>query len=357
MADYDVCNRVVETATGACDNKKSLLYADIRNTAGSRFYDLNELARCRRAWEDTLKIRKELLDHDHPQSKSTSFFRRALLMWIVAAIYNNFGNLELSTGNPKWAKENFDRAMQIWVAGGDSTAIQLALTHLCVGRLHTLKQNIDEAWRETNLAETLFLRTMGADKGFMAKYYILTQFRNTELTWEQRPLRVWKYPHVAERLGSSLEIVRRMFEDWFGNHATASHHSSGILLTRLCEVWTGRFGAGKVGNFTAYKELPELTITRAWLEKARSIAQLNSPVADDGPTARILWKLAQVLEADPEERFTEEALDLRNRAAIARAKLLATGKGGAMAFLREDDAEDADDEEEDYDVLVPLFYR
>lgn len=100
----------------------------------------------------------------------------------MAAIYNNFGNLELSTGNPKWAKENFDRAMQIWVAGGDSTAIQLALTHLCVGRLHTLKQNIDEAWRETNLAETLFLRTMGADKGFMAKYYILTQFRNTELT-------------------------------------------------------------------------------------------------------------------------------------------------------------------------------
>lgn len=75
-----MCNRVVETATGACDNKKSLLYADIRNTAGSRFYDLNELARCRRAWEDTLKIRKELLDHDHPQSKSTSFFRRALLM-------------------------------------------------------------------------------------------------------------------------------------------------------------------------------------------------------------------------------------------------------------------------------------
>jgi hypothetical protein len=64
-----------------------------------------------------------------------------------------------------------------------------------------------------------------------------------------------------------------------------------------------------------------------------------------------------VLEADPEERFTEEALDLRNRAAIARAKLLATGKGGAMAFLREEDAEDVDDEEEDYDVLVPLFYR
>lgn len=80
-------------------------------------------------------------------------------------------------------------------------------------------------------------------------------------------------------------------------------------------------------------------------------------MTDDGPTARILWKLAQVLEADPGERFQEEAADLKNRAAIARAKLLTSGKGGAMAFLREEDAEDEDEEEEDYDVLVPLFYR
>jgi len=66
----------------------------VRNTAGGRFYDLNELARCRRAWEDTLKIRKELLDHDHPQSKrrSTSFGMK-LTFLIVAAIYNNFGNV------------------------------------------------------------------------------------------------------------------------------------------------------------------------------------------------------------------------------------------------------------------------
>ncbi|KAG4441573.1 hypothetical protein IFR05_002958 [Cadophora sp. M221] len=309
VADYDVCNRVVETATAACDNKKSLLYADIRNTAGGRFYDLNELARCRRAWEDTLKIRKELLDHDHPQ---------------MAAIYNNFGNLELSTGNPKWAKENFDRAMQIWVAGGDSTAIQLALTHLCVGRLHTLKRNIDEAWRETNLAETLFLRTMGADKGFMANvHYVYGNIHMLQKDWDQ----AWRSFDECLKIGLATMPLHPI--------TAAAYYSLGCV----------KFEQG------------DLEPSKAWLEKARSIAQLNSPVADDGPTARILWKLAQVLEADPEKRFTEEALDLRNRAAIARAKLLATGKGGAMAFLREDDAEDADDEEEDYDVLVPLFYR
>lgn len=80
-------------------------------------------------------------------------------------------------------------------------------------------------------------------------------------------------------------------------------------------------------------------------------------MTDDGSIARISWKIAQILEADPEGRYEEDAMDLRNRAGIARAKLLAAGKGGAMAYLREDDAEEVDDEEEDYDVLVSLFYR
>jgi tetratricopeptide (TPR) repeat protein len=88
----------------------------------------------------------------------------------VAAIYNNFGNLELATGNPKWAKENYEKAIQIWNAAGDDAADQLALTHLCLGRVHTLQQNIGEALKSTSLAETLFLHTTGADKGFMAKY-------------------------------------------------------------------------------------------------------------------------------------------------------------------------------------------
>ena len=84
---------------------------------------------------------------------------------------------------------------------------------------------------------------------------------------------------------------------------------------------------------------------------------MNSPHRDDGPVARILWKISQVLEADDLNRYTQEADDLKNRAAIARAKLRTSGEGGAKGFLREDDADDGDEEEDDYDVLVPLFYR
>jgi len=96
---------------------------------------------------------------------------------------------------------------------------------------------------------------------------------------------------------------------------------------------------------------------KAWLDKARQIAEMNSPHRDDGPVARILWRISQVLEADELNRYAQEADDLKKRAAIARAKLRTSGEGGAKGFLREDDADDGDEEEDDYDVLVPLFYR
>jgi hypothetical protein len=93
-----------------------------------------------------------------------------LIPCLVAAIYNNFGNLELATGNPKWAMEHYERALQIWKDGGEETADQLALTQLCIARVHTLRNNIPEALRFTGFAKMLFSRTTGADKGFMAKY-------------------------------------------------------------------------------------------------------------------------------------------------------------------------------------------
>jgi hypothetical protein len=85
--------------------------------------------------------------------------------------------------------------------------------------------------------------------------------------------------------------------------------------------------------------------------------ELNSPMRDDGQVARILWKISQVLEANEQGIYAQEANELKNRAAIARAKLLASGEGGARGFLREDDGEDEEDDEDDYDILVPLFYR
>jgi hypothetical protein len=67
-----VSGRVLETGIEACEDKTSMLYAQLVDTAGSRFFDLNRLSDCRNAWETALKIRRERLSHDSPYSKYTA---------------------------------------------------------------------------------------------------------------------------------------------------------------------------------------------------------------------------------------------------------------------------------------------
>jgi hypothetical protein len=100
---------------------------------------------------------------------------------------------------------------------------------------------------------------------------------------------------------------------------------------------------------------------RGYLHKALQIAELRSPTHDDGVIARILWKTAVVLENDVLGKFSSEAAALRQRAELARKKLVASGEGGFVPFVDEDgmdiDEEERNREEDGYDALVPLFYR
>ena len=95
---------------------------------------------------------------------------------------------------------------------------------------------------------------------------------------------------------------------------------------------------------------------RGYLDKAKAIAELRSPTRDDGVLTRILWKTAVVLESDTYGTYASEAAQLRTRAEVARLRLLASGEGGIIPFIDEDDAE-RDQEEDSYDALVPLYFR
>ncbi len=92
-----------------------------------------------------------------------------------------------------------------------------------------------------------------------------------------------------------------------------------------------------------------------YLDKARGIAELRTPSHDDGPIARICWKTAVVLEGDTYGTYKSEAKEFRNRAEVAKQKLLAAGEGGIIPGW--EDYAEHDLEEESYDALVPLFYR
>jgi len=69
LGDYEVSGQVLETAISACENRNSLLYAELRSTAGSRFYDLNKLGVCRKAWDEALAIRKSILPENSPRGE------------------------------------------------------------------------------------------------------------------------------------------------------------------------------------------------------------------------------------------------------------------------------------------------
>jgi tetratricopeptide (TPR) repeat protein len=88
----------------------------------------------------------------------------------VASSLSNLANVELASGNIEDASDYFDRSVKLWMEGGDATASNLALTYLNMARLQKLQGKLDIAMRTTMLSESLFARTMGTDKGFMAKY-------------------------------------------------------------------------------------------------------------------------------------------------------------------------------------------
>ena len=64
ISDYDVCLRIIETASSATEDQNSLQMAHLCNTAASCYYELNRIGDCRKNWEIALNIREILLDDD-----------------------------------------------------------------------------------------------------------------------------------------------------------------------------------------------------------------------------------------------------------------------------------------------------
>lgn len=111
-------------------------------------------------------------------------------------MYNNLGNLELATGKTTQANEYYENALQIWLAGGDDTAFSLAVTYLCMGRLHMLRGKYADAHTYTTYSSELLGRTTGSNKGFLALYVSLSVVRSDRSTpakFSQYSLCLWQY--------------------------------------------------------------------------------------------------------------------------------------------------------------------
>jgi hypothetical protein len=94
---------------------------------------------------------------------------------------------------------------------------------------------------------------------------------------------------------------------------------------------------------------------RQHLEKAKSIAELRSPTRDDGTITRILWMLGRVKS---ENLVTAAAGEkLKDRAEIARKKLVKDGEGAPVDIYEQDGNLEPEDYGILYDALVPVFFR
>lgn len=97
------------------------------------------------------------------------------------------------------------------------------------------------------------------------------------------------------------------------------------------------------------------SLGRTHLDKALAIAEIRSPSRDDGTIARILFKMAKVLENDVQG--AQAAQDLRTRAGVAKATISGMGKGDILQIMDEDGNVNLGEEDDTFDALVPIFFR
>ena len=157
VGDYGEIFRLLDVAYAVCDDKESLNYAHLRNTAGSCYFELNNLGECRTAYEEALRIRSRLLDPDNEELMNT---------------INNMGNLEQAEGNYEKALELFSRAREARMNAGEETRLALSLTLMGIGRTYESMKQFAEAQREYEEAEGVIFDTSGSGSPFMAKYVL-----------------------------------------------------------------------------------------------------------------------------------------------------------------------------------------
>jgi tetratricopeptide (TPR) repeat protein len=153
VGDYTTCLTLVETASAACEDKNSARYANLRNTAGTCYFEMNRLQDCRRDYEVALAIQEHQSAHDDSK---------------VTYMYHNMGNLETGCGRYEEAMVYFTKVVNIRRAQGDRAAGRLALVYLCIGRLYYFQRKFEEAMKMLADSEALFVRSTGAETHFMA---------------------------------------------------------------------------------------------------------------------------------------------------------------------------------------------
>ena len=136
-------------------DKESALYAHLRNSAAVVYFEQNNLAPCRKANENSLRIRKAVLAPDDLDLVNS---------------YHNLGNLASAQGRYEEALELLAKTETVRVAAGQEAVISLGLTHMMIGRVFSLQGKYSEALDRYDMAAEIFKLSLGPASQLMAEY-------------------------------------------------------------------------------------------------------------------------------------------------------------------------------------------
>lgn len=136
--------KLLGVAFEACREKRSELYAYLCNSAGTIYYELNDLIECRRYNEECLNIRTECLKAGHADFANT---------------WNNTANLLLSEGRVDEAIKMITLAEESRELGGEIAKEYLGMSHLNKGRMYFVKKEYNTAREYYKRSRSLLLKS------------------------------------------------------------------------------------------------------------------------------------------------------------------------------------------------------
>ena len=149
---------LLDIAYQTVPNKESALYAHLCNSAAVVYFEQNNLNPCRRANEESLRIRKAVLAPDDLDLVNS---------------YHNLGNLASAQGRYEEAMELLAQTERVRVAAGQEAVISLGLTHMMTGRVFSLQGKYSEALDKYDMAAEIFKLSLGPSSQLLAEYVAL----------------------------------------------------------------------------------------------------------------------------------------------------------------------------------------
>ena len=305
IADYEEALNLVEIARFAAPDKDSLVYANLLNTAGVTYYEMNKLRRAREVLEQCYALRSRNLPEEDAE---------------IANVLSNLGNLDTAEGNLEKALEWFEKSAVIRIAIGDEAALLLAQNYLQIGRVLFLQEDYTKSYSMYQKCEGVLNKKAGRNKLFTAN--LQYAYGNLEFAQQQ-------FAQAAR----CYELTRQISKDFNPMHPLTAAACYKLACTEF--------------------EQDNHKKALNYLSKALDIAELRgSSEIDgmDGTVVRILFKRAEVLLDDPLGDRTEGTQlmnDMLFRQKDVAEKLEVDLRGTDVL----------EDREKGFDLLVPGYFR